>query len=222
MRPRPALITGRSLRGKPAPRPRRSPGPASEGPEPPEDPRAARLGACWAALGEPLPSRRPRKQGAADTQGERSVTMCGAAGTEPVPAPRPGLPARRRRPRPRPAPSAPPRHWPGALSLGPSPSGNGGDSGPWGCGEEGGRRPPGVGRCRAGGDLGSPAAGWGCGRAPVPLYSLPPLGPPDPWRGYPRGGAWCAAGMRLPGSVTYSESRTHAASLRRRTSGPRP
>ena len=28
--------------------------------------------------------------------------------------------------------------------------------------------------------------------------------------------------MRVRGSVTYSESRTHAASLRRRTSGPRP
>lgn len=68
-----------------------------------------------------------------------------------------------------------------------------------------------------------PAAVWGCGRVPAPTPSVPasglgPLAKQGLWRRGPAEGRGGAAGMRVRGSVTYSESRTHAASLRRLTS----
>lgn len=123
--------------------------------------------------------------------GGSSVTMCGAASTEPVPAPRAGTsrPAPEAPPTPRPFRAASPRHWPGALSLGPSPPGNGGASGPWGCGARGRGDPRGEGALQGWGAL-APRRLGGAAR-PRPVYSLPPWGPPDPGRGHPSGGAWC-------------------------------
>lgn len=161
------------------------PAPCPQGRSPPRTPRRP-PGRLLGAPREPLPGRRtsPEEERSSGHAG-RALShnarragdgACACAGGRDFP------PARR--PRPRHAPSVPPRHWPGALSLGPSLRETGATQAPAAAGKRG-ETTRGGGALQGWGCPGSPAAGWGCGRGPAPLYSLPALGPPDPWRGTP-------------------------------------
>lgn len=129
------------------------------------------------------------------------------------------------RPRPLPAPQARPLRASSPLArravTRPPTPGEGWACGPRPGAEEG--RPPAEAGWRCWGALGRWQQCKGMGEPPTPFAVHPGC---DPWpngvegAGTPGEGRGGAAGMRARGSITYSESRTHAASRRCLTSGP--